>query len=315
MIDSTSSPGFEGTTIVSTTIEGTSIDCTIGDMSLDRARVMGILNITTDSFSDGGRFIDRDDALRQAEQMLREGADIIDIGGESTRPGALQIDQQEELDRVIPVIEQVVANLGARVSIDTSKPVVMTEAVAAGALMINDVRALSVAGAADAATAAATSGVAVCLMHMQGDPENMQKNPHYTNVVAEVSGFLSEACEKAIAAGIPGRQLLIDPGFGFGKTTQHNLQLLHNLQALCNSGFAVLAGLSRKRMFAEILAKQNQMTGFEGTRLYASVAAAQIAVTHGARIVRVHDVEPTVHALKVLEWTQMQGRPMHDTSL
>ncbi len=269
---------------------------------------MGILNITTDSFSDGGRFIDKEDALRQAEQMLNEGADIIDIGGESTRPGASQVDQQEELDRVIPVVEQVVAKLGARVSIDTSKPVVMREAVAAGAVMINDVRALALPGASDVAAAAASEGVVVCLMHMQGSPENMQENPHYNNVVADVSAFLADACEKAIESGIPAAQLLIDPGFGFGKTTQHNLQLLHNLDQLCGFGFVVLAGLSRKRMFADILAAENETGGFQGTRLHASVAAAQIAVTRGARVVRVHDVEPTVHALKVLEWTRQQGQ-------
>ena len=288
-------------------------ECKIGDLALDRARVMGILNITTDSFSDGGRFIDKADALQQAEHMLNEGADIIDVGGESTRPGAMQVDQQEELDRVIPVVEQVVAELGARVSIDTSKPAVMRAAVAAGAVMINDVRALSLPGAIEAAVDAATEGVVVCVMHMQGSPENMQENPHYTNVVREVSAFLSDACSGAIESGIPARQLLIDPGFGFGKTTQHNLQLLQNLDELCSSGFAVLAGLSRKRMFADILATAGQTGNYDGTRLHASVAAAQIAVARGARVVRVHDVGPTVHALKVLEWTQKQGRTTLDT--
>lgn len=276
----------------------------IGGLSLERARVMGILNITSDSFSDGGRFINPDDALDQARLMLEEGADIIDIGGESTRPGAEQVGQQEEVDRVIPVLERLVSELGARVSVDTSKPEVMREAIAAGAVMINDVRALTEPGALEvAADAAITRGIAVCVMHMQGNPQNMQENPHYTHVVDEVQDFLEQRCRIAMQAGIPQHLLLVDPGFGFGKTTQHNLALLNHLDQLCESGFAVLAGLSRKRMFAEILCAIGQ-DNYDGTRLHASVAAAQIAVARGARVVRVHDVGPTVHALKVLAWTE-----------
>ena len=279
----------------------------IGDLPLDRARVMGILNVTSDSFSDGGQFIKPDAAIRQAGLMLDEGADIIDVGGESTRPGAEEVTLQEELDRVIPVIQKVVAELGARVSVDTSKPEVMREAVSAGALMINDVRALTEPGALEIAVdAARQKGIAICLMHMQGSPENMQENPHYTNVVREVKDFLVKRCQTASDAGIEKKQLIVDPGFGFGKTTQHNLQLLNNLDRLCESGFAVLAGLSRKRMFAEILGvtESGQPVPYDGTRLHASVAAAQIAVARGARIVRVHDVGPTVHALKVLRSTE-----------
>ena len=235
---------------------------------------------------------------------------IIDVGGESTRPGAEEVAQQEELDRVIPVISKVVTELGARVSVDTSKPEVMREAVAAGAVMINDVRALSEPGAFDIAVdAARRHGTAICLMHMQGNPQTMQENPHYTNVVDEVSDFLKARCQSVTEAGVRKNQLIVDPGFGFGKTTQHNLQLLHNLDRLCESGFAVLAGLSRKRMFAEILASTSsgEQVSHEGTRLHASVAAAQIAVDRGAKIVRVHDVAPTVHALKVLQETENAG--------
>ncbi len=276
----------------------------IGGLSLERARIMGILNITSDSFSDGGQFLSADAAMLQASRMLEEGADIIDIGGESTRPGAEQVSEQEELDRVIPVLQRVVSELGARVSVDTSKPQVMREAVAGGAVMINDVRALTEPGALEVATEAAiANGTAVCVMHMQGNPQNMQENPHYTHVVDEVKAFLLQRCEAAMQAGIAQNRLVIDPGFGFGKTTQHNLTLLNHLDRFCDGGFAVLAGLSRKRMFAEILA-QDGRSNYQGSRLHASVAAAQIAATRGARVIRVHDVAPTAQALKVLERTE-----------
>jgi len=268
---------------------------------------MGILNVTSDSFSDGGQFLSHEAALAHATGMLEEGADLIDVGGESTRPGAKEVAEQEELERVVPVIKALVQDLGAKVSVDTSKPAVMQAAVEAGAVMINDVRALGEPGALEvAAQAAKEHGTGVCLMHMQGAPSNMQDNPHYNDVVGEVTEYLQQRCAEAIQAGVPRAQLVVDPGFGFGKTTVHNLQLLDNLDSLCELGFPVLAGLSRKRMFAEILARTADEP-YTGSRLHASVAAAQIAVDRGAALVRVHDVEPTVQALRVREWTGRYG--------
>ena len=255
------------------------------------AAVMGILNVTPDSFSDGGRFTGRDDALRQAERMLAEGADILDIGGESTRPGATGVNAQEELDRVVPVIEAVLGITDKPVSIDTSKADVMRAAVAAGAAMINDVRALREEGALDAAAAAR---VPVCLMHMQGQPRTMQQDPDYANVVGEVASFLSERVEACTKAGIPRERIVLDPGFGFGKTVAHNVELLANLRQLKELGLPILAGLSRKSTLGKITGRDVDQ------RVPASIAAAVIAVTNGASIVRVHDVAETVDALKVL---------------
>ncbi|QFY88254.1 dihydropteroate synthase [Magnetovirga frankeli] len=259
---------------------------------------MGILNVTPDSFSDGGRFNDRDAALRQAERLAAEGAAIIDIGGESTRPGAKAVSVQQELDRVMPLIERLHDELSLPLSIDTSKPEVMRAAVAAGAGLINDVYALRREGALQAA---AELAVPVCLMHMQGEPRLMQHNPSYADVVAEVADFFAErigACEQA---GIRRDRLLLDPGFGFGKTLQHNLQLLARLARFNALGLPLLVGISRKSMIGALLDKAPV-----DQRLYGSLAAAVLAAERGASILRVHDVKATVDALKVVaamaEW-------------
>jgi dihydropteroate synthase len=250
---------------------------------------MGILNVTTDSFSDGGRFAGREQALAHARQMAADGADIIDIGGESTRPGALPVTDDVELQRVIPLVEALVGE-GIRVSVDTSKATVIRQALAAGAGMINDVRALREPGALEAVAA---SGAAVCLMHMRGEPRTMQVEPQYGDVVGEVRDFLvgrAQACE---AAGVAHERIVIDPGFGFGKTVAHNLALLRALDVFKATGYAVLAGLSRKSTLGTIAGRDVH------DRVAASVAAALFAVMRGAALVRVHDVRDTVDALKV----------------
>lgn len=251
---------------------------------------MGILNATPDSFSDGGRFALLDSAIAQIEKMVAEGADIIDIGGESTRPGAQAVSVEEELDRVIPLVEAACDISDIIVSVDTSKAEVMREAVAAGADLINDVKALTAEGALEVA---AELGVPVCLMHMQGEPRTMQSNPDYQDVVAEVKTFLNDrilACEEA---GISREDIIIDPGFGFGKTLPHNLALFNNLPALFDLDCPLLLGVSRKSMLGQI-------TGREvGEREIASVAAAVAGAMLGAQIFRVHDVAATVDALKV----------------
>ena len=258
-------------------------------LALDRPRVMGILNVTPDSFSDGGRFVDRERALAHARRMVADGADIIDIGGESTRPGASPVSVDEEQERVVPLVEAL-AREGILVSVDTQKPDVMRAALAAGAGMVNDVRALQAPGAIEAA---ATGHAAVCLMHMQGEPRTMQAEPRYADVVTEVRDFLvgrAQACE---AAGIARARIVIDPGFGFGKTVAHNLALLRGLRVLVETGYPVLAGLSRKSMLGGLAGRD------VNDRAAASVAAALAAVARGAGIVRVHDVRETVDALKV----------------
>lgn len=269
----------------------TVIDCAGKLLDLSRPRVMGILNVTPDSFSDGGVYLGPDAALNQARQMVEEGADIIDIGGESTRPGAASVSLQEELDRVIPLIEVLAAELPVPLSIDTSKAEVMSAAVQAGVGMINDVMALRGEGAL---AAAAASTLPVCLMHMQGEPRTMQADPCYNDVTAEVSGFLSERVDACLAAGIERERLLLDPGFGFGKTLKHNLQLLRELHQVTALGLPLLVGISRKSMIGALLdgAVVDQ-------RLYGSLAAAVMAVERGAAIVRVHDVKPTVDALRI----------------
>jgi dihydropteroate synthase len=262
-----------------------------GKFQFDLARplVMGIVNVTPDSFSDGGRHASTAAAIAHAQQLIRDGADILDIGGESTRPGAASVSEQEELDRVLPVIEGL-RGISLPISIDTCKAGVMRAALAAGASMVNDVNALQAEGALQVA---AQSDAAICLMHKQGDPQNMQQQPHYQDVVAEVSKFLRERIAAAEAAGIARERIVIDPGFGFGKTLAHNLDLLRGLEAFRALGVPVLAGLSRKSMLGAI-------TGREvGERVAASVAAALLAVQRGAAIVRVHDVRETVDALKV----------------
>ncbi len=253
---------------------------------------MGIVNVTPDSFSDGGRFFSSSAAVEHARRLLEEGADILDVGGESTRPGAAPVGIQEELDRVLPVIE---ALRGVPVSIDTWKPEVMRAALVAGACLVNDVNALLAEGALDAV---AQSGAGVCLMHKQGTPQTMQRQPHYSDVVAEVASFLRERIAACVGAGIARERIAIDPGFGFGKTLEHNLELLRGLDRLRELGVPVLAGLSRKSMLGAITGQDVEH------RVSASVAAALIAVQRGATIVRVHDVGATVDALKVWRATQ-----------
>jgi dihydropteroate synthase len=255
-------------------------------------RVMGILNTTPDSFSDGGLWTGAGRAVERALEMVEQGADIIDVGGESTRPGARPVETQQELDRVLPVVEALVAQSAAMVSVDTSKPEVMVAAVAAGAGLINDVFALRQPGALEAA---ASLGVPVCLMHMQGKPGDMQADPHYEDVVGEVESFLLQRAQACEAAGVTRDRIWIDPGFGFGKTLEHNVALFHALPRLCGHGYPVLVGLSRKSMLGALTGRAVE------ARLAASVTAAALAARRGAAVVRVHDVAETVDALKVMQ--------------
>lgn len=259
-------------------------------LDLSQPQVMAVLNITEDSFSDGGQWLDPVRALEHALQMAAEGAAIIDIGGESTRPGAIPVSLEEELDRVIPIIEAISSAIDIPISIDTSKAEVMTAAVAAGAGMINDVWALRQPGALKAAAAAK---VPVCLMHMQGDPGSMQKNPDYENVVDEINGFFKQRLSAAASAGIEHDRLLLDPGFGFGKTLEHNLQILSHVDAFDHFDLPLLVGLSRKSMLGQITG-----AGVDG-RLPAGIAAATIAAIQGVKIIRTHDVAASVQALKL----------------
>jgi len=259
-------------------------------LSLERPLIMGIVNITPDSFSDGGKFFDSSRALDHARQLLEDGADILDIGGESSRPGAEPVEVDEELRRVLPVLEKLGA-LPVPVSVDTCKPEVMRRAIAAGASMINDIFALRAQGALDAV---ADSPVTVCLMHMQGEPRTMQRSPHYRDVVGEVETFLVERAAAAVAAGIGRDRVVLDPGFGFGKTLQHNLELIRALPRLREAGFPLLAGLSRKALFGKIVGRE------AAERVHASAAGAMLAAQRGASIVRVHDVAATRDCLLVL---------------
>ena len=267
-----------------------SLDCAGKVLDLTRPCIMGVLNITPDSFSDGGAWLSVGDAVAHARQMVEAGADIIDVGGESTRPGAAPVSAEEELQRVIPVIEAVKAVIDITVSIDTQKPAVMRAAVAAGAGMINDVNALQ---ADEAIETAAGLGVPVCLMHMQGVPETMQDMPDYGDVVAEVVSFLGARAAACEAAGIPARQIVLDPGFGFGKTVNHNLELLRQLDRLVALGYPVLVGLSRKSLIGKVLGLPVDK------RLYPSIALAVLAVWQGASIVRCHDVRETREAVQM----------------
>lgn len=269
-------------------------------VDLTQPRVMGVLNVTPDSFSDGGQHAQLDAALVHAHAMVAQGADFIDVGGESTRPGAAEVSEQEELDRTIPVIERLAAEIQIPVSIDTQKPAVMRAAVAAGASLINDVAALRSEGAL---AAAAELQVPVCLMHMQGAPRTMQQAPHYKDVVAEVAAFLQERIDACVAVGIPREQILLDPGFGFGKTLAHNVTLMQGLSQLSALGFPLLIGVSRKSMIGALAGTVEQPIVVE-QRLAGSLAAALSAVTQGAAIVRVHDVAETVQALRV--WRGLQ---------
>ncbi|MBE0486115.1 dihydropteroate synthase [Marinobacter sp.] len=260
-------------------------------LDLSVCHVMGILNVTPDSFSDGGRFNSVDSAVRRAQQMVSDGAAFIDVGGESTRPGASPVSTQEELDRVCPVIESIARELAVVVSVDTSNPVVMAEVAKLGAGLINDVRALQRDGAPEAA---AKTGLPVCLMHIQGEPDSMQDNPRYRNVRREVGSFLTERLRVAESAGVPPDSIILDPGFGFGKSVEHNFQLLATLEQLHLLGHPLLIGVSRKSMLGAV-------TGREiNERLPASLAAATISAMKGASILRVHDVRETVDAVKIV---------------
>ncbi len=267
------------------------LDCAGKSLDLSQPRVMGILNVTPDSFSDGGKFVQREQAVVQALRMVEEGAALIDIGGESTRPGAAEVPLEEELARVIPLIEALAPELPVPISVDTSKPEVMLAAAAAGAGMINDVYALRREGALEAA---ASSGLPLCLMHMQGEPRTMQAEPYYEDVVMEVQGFLLDRITACEAAGIGRDRILLDPGFGFGKTLGHNLTLLKHLDALHQLGLPLLVGMSRKSMIGLVLDAPVEQ------RLHGSVAVATMAALAGAQIIRVHDVKPTADALKMV---------------
>lgn len=260
-------------------------------LTLSRPHVMGIVNVTPDSFSDGGKFSSTDLAVEHALKLIAEGADILDIGGESTRPGAAIVSLDEELKRVIPVIEALKKSCNVPISIDTYKPEVMRQAIAAGADIVNDVRALQEPNALEIV---AQSNVGVCLMHMQGTPQTMQLEPHYVDVVSEVKQFLIDRMNAALAHGIVKNRILLDPGFGFGKTRAHNIALIQHLDALDTIGLPLLVGLSRKSVLGSITGAD------EGQRLYASIAASVISAMKGAKIVRVHDVKATVDALKVV---------------
>lgn len=250
---------------------------------------MGIVNVTPDSFSDGGLCASTENAVRHATQLIEEGVDMLDIGGESTRPGSTPVSVEEELRRVLPVVQALV-NMNIPISVDTTKPEVMRATIKSGASMINDINALQAPGALEVV---ATGEVAVCLTHMQGKPYSMQANPQYSDVVAEVKDFLQQRLDAAQAVGIPRERLIIDPGFGFGKTLGHNLQLLRYLDRFTNMGVSVLVGLSRKSMLGEV--SGNKVSN----RVYTSVSAALLAATKGARILRVHDVKATKDALAI----------------
>ena len=262
-------------------------------------RLMAILNVTPDSFSDGGRYVTPTAIRQRVQQLLADGADIIDIGGESTRPGAAPIAVQEELDRVMPAVEQALA-LGAVVSVDSRQPAVMQAALVAGVAIINDVNALQAPGVLDLVAA---HQPAVCLMHMQGEPGSMQQQPHYVDVVREVSDFLLQRASCCRQAGLPAEKICLDPGFGFGKSASHNLQLLHALPRLAAAGYPVLAGLSRKSLIGHVTGAPVE------ERLVGSVALALLAAQRGARILRVHDVKETKQALQLWLAMEAHGQP------
>ncbi|HZE44429.1 MAG TPA: dihydropteroate synthase [Steroidobacteraceae bacterium] len=263
--------------------------CRQRTIDLTRPVVMGILNVTPDSFSDGGRFAQTDAALERARQMVAEGAAIIDVGGQSTRPGALGVDEDVEIARVLPVIEAIAASCNVAISIDSSKPAVMAAAVAAGACIINDVYALREPGTR---AVAAETLAGVCLMHMQGEPRTMQESPHYNDVVGEVSEFLLRERHECVEAGIAAECIAFDPGFGFGKSLEHNLTLLKELSRFASLGAPLLVGVSRKSVIGKILGKALN------DRLYGGLGLAALAVSSGARIIRTHDVGPTRDAIR-----------------
>ena len=264
-------------------------------LRLDRPKVMGILNVTPDSFSDGGQYSQFDRARKHADEMIAAGVDFIDIGGESTRPGAAEVSEQEELNRVLPLVEYIANNSDVWISVDTSKAAVMRESVARGAHLINDVRSLTEPGAL---AVAAECQVPVCIMHMQGQPQTMQQAPKYANVLDEVLAFCKSRTDECIAAGLAKEQILVDPGFGFGKTLAHNYQLLAELNRFHELAQPLLIGLSRKSMIGNLLQRATN------ERLAGSLAGAMLAAQQGAHIIRVHDVNETIDVLKVLAATQ-----------
>lgn len=272
-------------------LSSTRLPCGNRVLDLAHAHVMGILNVTPDSFSDGGRFSQLDAALRHAEAMVAAGATLIDVGGESTRPGARVVSPLEELERVAPIVERIARELDVIISVDTSTPAVMRETARLGAGLINDVRSLQRDGALDAAAA---TGLPVCLMHMLGEPGNMQDSPHYDDLVGEVSGFLAGRVAQCVTAGIPTEKIILDPGFGFAKTLQHNLSLFKHMESLHALGRPLLVGVSRKSMIGMALNRP------VGERLYGGLALAALAVAKGARILRVHDVAETVDVVRML---------------
>lgn len=261
------------------------------ELDLSRCHVMGILNVTPDSFSDGGRFNSRESALVRARQMVNDGASFIDVGGESTRPGASEVSTQEELDRVCPVVESIAKELDTVISVDTSNPVVMAETARLGAGLINDVRALQREGAPEVA---AKAGIPVCIMHIQGEPDTMQDDPRYRNVRRDVSSFLTERMRVAEQVGVRADNIILDPGFGFGKSVEHNYQLLATLEQLHILGHPLLVGVSRKSMLGAVTGRD------VNERLPASLAAATISAMKGASILRVHDVRETVDAVRIV---------------
>lgn len=277
----------------------TRLPCGARTLDLSAPVVMGILNVTPDSFSDGGRFNERDAALRQAERMLADGAAIIDVGGESTRPGAAPVTEQEELDRVVPIVEALARELGALVSVDTSTAAVIRDSAAVGAGLINDVRSLQRPGAL---AAAAATDLPVCLMHMQGEPGTMQDDPRYEDVTAEVVAFLEARVKECERAGILRERLLVDPGFGFAKTVAHNLTLMQQMNALQSLALPVLIGVSRKSLFGRVLGREVD------ERLPGSLVAAVMCVERGARIVRAHDVKETVDAVRFAHAVREAGK-------
>ena len=269
----------------------TRLPCGNRVLDLSRTHVMGILNITPDSFSDGGRFAQRDLALRHAQEMVAAGATLIDVGGESTRPGARAVSPVEELERVAPIVEAISRELDVVISVDTSTPAVIRETARLGAGLINDVRSLRRDGALDAAVA---TGLPVCLMHMRGEPTDMQDDPHYDDVVGEVASFLRDRMDACIAAGIPAEKIILDPGYGFAKTLDHNLSLFKHMEALHALGRPLLVGVSRKSMIGKVLDKPVDQ------RLYGALALAGMAMVKGARILRVHDVAETVDVVRMI---------------
>jgi dihydropteroate synthase len=269
----------------------TRLPCGNRVLDLARTHVMGILNITPDSFSDGGRFAQRDLALRHAEAMVAAGATLIDVGGESTRPGARAVSSTEELERVAPIVEAIRRELDVVISVDTSTPAVILETARLGAGLINDVRSLRREGALEAAVA---THLPVCLMHMRGEPTDMQDDPRYNDVVAEVASFLSERMDACVAAGIPVEKIVLDPGFGFAKSLDHNLSLFKHMEALHALGRPLLVGVSRKSMIGKVLDKPVDQ------RLYGALALAAMAMVQGARILRVHDVAETVDVVRMI---------------